>query len=67
MFKTLGLSVLDSLKSMVETLDRRDGGFATYRAPHVTAQYRPNGKRECVRRLRQIAAGSLRVENGLVA
>ncbi len=25
-----------------------------------------NGKRECARRMRQIAAGSLRVENGLV-
>lgn len=25
-----------------------------------------NGKRECERRMRQIAAGSLRVENGLV-
>ena len=32
------------------------GGFA----------YKPNGARECARRVRQIEAGSLRVENGLV-
>lgn len=27
--------------------------------------YQPNGARECARRARQIAAGSLRAENGL--
>ena len=32
------------------------GGFA----------YKPNGARECARSVRQIAAGSLRRENGLV-
>jgi hypothetical protein len=30
-----------------------------------TTRHTPNGKRECARRRRQIAAGSLRVENGL--
>lgn len=28
--------------------------------------YKPNGAGECARRLRQIAAGSLKAENGLV-
>lgn len=39
---------------------------ATYRATSRTTLHETNGKRECARRLRQIAAGSLRVENGLV-
>lgn len=30
-----------------------------------TTYFTPNGKRECARRVRQIAAGSLKVENGL--
>lgn len=29
-------------------------------------RYAPNGKRECARRMRQIAAGRLTVANGLV-
>lgn len=28
--------------------------------------YRPNGAQECARRMRQIAAGTLRISNGLV-
>lgn len=32
-----------------------------------TTLHSTNGKRECDRRARQIAAGSLRVENGLVS
>ena len=28
-------------------------------------RYKPNGARECARRARQVAAGSLRAENGL--
>jgi hypothetical protein len=39
-----------------------------YQAPrNRTTLHKTNGKRECERRQRQIAAGSLRVENGLAS
>lgn len=34
--------------------------------PRSSRVYKPNGKRECARRMRQIAKGMLREENGLV-
>lgn len=44
----------------------RAGGVIRYALENTSKTYKANGKRECARRRRQIAAGSLTESNGLV-
>lgn len=59
-----------SARLLTKSIRRHSNGAAgsLYRPAAIVGRpYAPNGARECTRRLRQIAAGSLTAANGVVS